>query len=126
MTLTIFLLAYAIGPLFLSPLSEVVGRRWVRKLSARKYHQLLINALQVLHISNIAFLIFNLACAFAPNVGAMIGFRFLAGLGGSAPIGEECQSHFPTLGQLAETGIAIYQAIGAGVIGDLFSERDRG
>ncbi|KAL5508004.1 hypothetical protein ACEPAH_5622 [Sanghuangporus vaninii] len=84
MTLTIFLLAYAIGPLFLSPLSEVVGRRWV------------------LHISNIAFLIFNIACAFAPDIGSLIGFRFLAGLGGSAPI-----------------------AIGAGVIGDLFSERDR-
>ncbi|KAL5527636.1 hypothetical protein ACEPAG_6437 [Sanghuangporus baumii] len=84
MTLSIFLLAYAVGPLFLSPLTEVVGRRWV------------------LHISNIVFLIFNLICAFAPDVGSLIGFRFLAGLGGSAPI-----------------------AIGAGVIGDLFSERDR-
>ena len=57
-----------------------------------------MNALQVLHISNIAFLIFNLACAFAPDVGAMIGFRFLAGLGGSAPIGEEAPISLPDFG----------------------------
>ena len=30
MSLTIFLLAYALGPLILSPLSEVYGRKWVR------------------------------------------------------------------------------------------------
>ncbi|KAL5519934.1 hypothetical protein ACEPAG_1594 [Sanghuangporus baumii] len=84
MTLTIFLLGYAVGPLFLSPITELVGRKWV------------------LHLSNIEFLAFNLACAFAPNVGTLIAFRFLAGLGGSAPV-----------------------SIGAGVIGDLFSERDR-
>lgn len=29
MTLSIFLLAYATGPLFLSPLTEVWGRKWV-------------------------------------------------------------------------------------------------
>ncbi|KAG8790529.1 hypothetical protein FRC12_011672 [Ceratobasidium sp. 428] len=84
LTLSIFLLAYAVGPLFLSPLSEVYGRTWP------------------LHISNMFFLIFNLASAWAPNVTALIVFRFLAGLGGSAPL-----------------------AIGAGSIGDLFAERDR-
>lgn len=31
MTLTIFLLAYALGPLVLGPLSEVYGRRWVSR-----------------------------------------------------------------------------------------------
>lgn len=30
MSLSIFLLAYAMGPLFLSPLSELTGRKWVR------------------------------------------------------------------------------------------------
>lgn len=30
MTLSIFLLAYATGPLILSPLTEIVGRKWVR------------------------------------------------------------------------------------------------
>ena len=61
---------------------------------------------KVLHISNLFFLAFNLACAFAPNTNALIVFRFfgkeiisileisnkvahqgfIAGLGGSAPI----------------------------------------
>lgn len=84
MTLTIFLLAYATGPLVASPLTEVLGRRWV------------------LHVSNVLFLLFNLACAYAPDVGTLIAFRFLAGLGGSTPI-----------------------AVGAGVIGDMFSEQER-
>ncbi len=33
MTLTIFLLAYALGPLVLSPMSEIWGRKWVRIIS---------------------------------------------------------------------------------------------
>ncbi len=33
MTLTIFLLAYALGPLVLSPMSEIWGRKWVRLIS---------------------------------------------------------------------------------------------
>ncbi|CAE6526256.1 unnamed protein product [Rhizoctonia solani] len=84
LTLSIFILAYAIGPLFITPLSEVYGRSWP------------------LHISNIFFLVFNLACAYAPNTASMIIFRFLAGIGGSAPL-----------------------TIGAGSIADLFHERDR-
>jgi len=84
MTLSIFLLAYALGPLFLSPLSEMYGRTWV------------------LHIGNMFSLGFNMGCAYAPNASALIGFRFLAGLSGSAPI-----------------------ACGGGSISDLFSERDR-
>lgn len=76
MTLTIFLLAYATGPLFLGPISEITGRRWVR-ISHGISSRLLLNYLKVLHISNISFLVFNLACAFAPSTGALIGFRFL-------------------------------------------------
>ncbi|CEL54077.1 putative transporter C1529,01 OS=Schizosaccharomyces pombe (strain 972 / ATCC 24843) GN=SPCC1529.01 PE=3 SV=2 [Rhizoctonia solani AG-1 IB] len=84
LTLSVFILAYAIGPLFITPLSEVYGRSWP------------------LHISNIFFLIFNLACAWAPNTASLIVFRFFAGIGGSAPL-----------------------TIGAGSIADLFHERDR-
>ncbi|KZS94405.1 MFS general substrate transporter [Sistotremastrum niveocremeum HHB9708] len=84
LTLTVFLLAYAVGPLLLSPLSEIYGRQWV------------------LHGSNLFFLAFNLGCAFATSGSMLTGFRFLAGLGASAPI-----------------------AIGGGVVGDIFSERDR-
>lgn len=84
LTLSIFLLSFAIGPLIFAPLSEMYGRTWV------------------LHIANIFTMGFSLGCAFAPTTGALIGFRFLSGLAGSAPI-----------------------AIGAGSIGDMFSERDR-
>ncbi len=35
MTLSIFLLAYALGPLVLGPLSEVYGRKWVYIQSVR-------------------------------------------------------------------------------------------
>jgi multidrug resistance protein len=84
MTLTIFLLSYAVGPLVLAPLSEMYGRTWV------------------LHIGNLLSIAFNIGCAYAPTTGALIGFRFLAGLSGSAPI-----------------------ACGGGSVSDLFAEKDR-
>ena len=67
-TLSIFVCAYAVGPLFLGPLSEVFGRVYV------------------LQLSNLFFLAWNLACGFAQNTPEMIIFRFLAGIGGSAPL----------------------------------------
>ncbi|KAJ7920163.1 MFS general substrate transporter [Mycena leptocephala] len=67
MTLSIFVLAYAIGPLFWGPLSELCGR------------------LFVLQVSNIWFLVFNTICAFAKTPTQLLVFRFLAGFGGAAP-----------------------------------------
>ncbi|PIL37274.1 MFS general substrate transporter [Ganoderma sinense ZZ0214-1] len=67
-TLSIFLLTFAIGPLFLAPMSEIYGRTWV------------------LHISNLLFLGFNFGCAYAPTAADLIGFRILSGFAGSAPI----------------------------------------
>ncbi|PPQ99251.1 hypothetical protein CVT24_009296 [Panaeolus cyanescens] len=84
LTLSIFLLSFAFGPLILAPLSEMYGRTWV------------------LHLGNLFTMAFSFGCAFAPNTGSLIAFRFLSGLGGSAPI-----------------------ACGGGTVGDLFSERDR-
>ncbi|KAF2432079.1 MFS general substrate transporter [Tothia fuscella] len=66
MILSIFVLAYAIGPLFLGPLSEVYGRK------------------KVVQYSNLFYLVWNLACGFAQTSGQMLAFRFLAGIGGSA------------------------------------------
>ncbi|KAG0709504.1 multidrug resistance protein 4 [Suillus ampliporus] len=68
LTLSIFLLSFAIGPLFAAPLSEVYGRVWV------------------LHIANLFFLAFNLGCALSPNTASLLVFRFLAGLAGSSPM----------------------------------------
>ncbi len=85
LTMSIFLLAYAIGPLFMGPLSEVYGR------------------VIVLQLSNLLYLFFNLGCGFSKTRIQMIVFRFLSGLGGSAPL-----------------------AIGGGVLGDLFTAEQRG
>lgn len=69
MVLSIFILAYAIGPMILGPLSEVFGR------------------VPVLQLANVFFIIFNLVCGFAQTIPEILVFRFLAGLGGSAPLG---------------------------------------
>jgi MFS family permease len=66
--LSVFVLAYAIGPLFAGPLSEVYGR------------------VPVLQLANLFYLAFNIACGFAQTKSQMIAFRFLSGLGGSAPL----------------------------------------
>ena len=84
-TLSIFILAYAIGPLFLGPLSEIYGR------------------VLVLQLANLFYLLFNLGCGLAQTKVQMIIFRFLAGIGGSAPL-----------------------SIGGGVLADLFNADKRG
>jgi multidrug resistance protein len=85
LTLSIFVLAYAIGPLFLGPLSEMYGRAIV------------------LQTSNLLYFFFNLGCGLAQSKSQMIIFRFLSGLGGSAPL-----------------------ALGGGVLSDLFAPEQRG
>lgn len=66
--LSVFVLAYAVGPLFLAPLSEMFGRRIV------------------LQISNAFFIAFTVACTVAQDRVQLSIFRFFAGLGGSAPL----------------------------------------
>ena len=68
MALSIFILGYAVGPLFFGPLSEVLGRS------------------RVLQLSNLFFLAWNLGCGFAQTEAELFIFRFLAGIGGSAPL----------------------------------------
>ena len=85
LTLSIFVLAYAIGPLFLGPLSEIHGR------------------VIVLQLSNLFYLAWNLACGFAQTPGQLIAFRFLSGIGGSAPL-----------------------ALGGGVLSDCWHAEERG
>lgn len=85
LTLSIFVLAYAIGPLFLGPLSEIFGR------------------VIVLQLSNLFFLAFNIGCGFAKSKGQLIAFRFMSGLGGSAPL-----------------------SLGGGVLSDVWHAEERG
>ncbi|QKX55433.1 uncharacterized protein TRUGW13939_02526 [Talaromyces rugulosus] len=74
-----------VGPLLLSPLSEIYGRQ------------------PILNIANIFFSLWQIGCALAPNINALIAFRFFAGVGGSACL-----------------------TIGGGIIADLFVVEQRG
>jgi MFS family permease len=65
--MSIFLLAYAVGPFVLAPLSEMYGR------------------VVVLQSANLVFLLFNTLCGWSTSKEQMLAFRFLSGLGGSAP-----------------------------------------
>ncbi|KAK7753312.1 hypothetical protein SLS62_004831 [Diatrype stigma] len=68
LALSIFVLAYAIGPLLWGPLSELYGR------------------VIVLQLTNLIYMVFNLGCGLAQTQEQLVAFRFLAGLGGSAPL----------------------------------------
>lgn len=82
---SIFVLGYAVGPLGIAPLSEIYGR------------------LPIYHVCNILFIIWSLACAFAPNLGALLAFRFFQGVAGVCPL-----------------------TIGSGTISDLIPTEQRG
>ncbi|KAI9842238.1 MAG: hypothetical protein M1837_007383 [Sclerophora amabilis] len=82
---SVYVLGFAAGPLFIAPISELYGRLWVY------------------HICNLFFIIFTIACALASNLNMLIGFRFLAGCVGAAPL-----------------------TIGGGTIADLIVQEKRG
>jgi MFS family permease len=65
---SVYILGYAFGPLFIAPMSELYGR------------------LPVYHINAALFLVFNVACAKSTGLPMLIIFRFLAGVAGSCPI----------------------------------------
>ncbi|KAK0667916.1 fluconazole resistance protein 1 [Cercophora samala] len=65
MTVSVYLLGYTVGPLFLAPLSEIYGRR------------------VVLSAANWFFCVWQIGCALAPTIESLIVFRFLAGVGGA-------------------------------------------
>ncbi|KAF7546034.1 hypothetical protein G7Z17_g8717 [Cylindrodendrum hubeiense] len=82
---SVYLLGYCFGPLVIAPLSEMYGR------------------LHLYNICNVMFVVFNIACAKAPNLSGLIVFRLLAGLAGCCPL-----------------------ALGAGSLADMISQEKRG
>jgi MFS family permease len=66
MTLSIFILAFAFGPMILGPLAEVFGRRntWLA--------------------ASVWYAVWNMVCGFAHNDGLLLAGRILAGFGSSA------------------------------------------
>jgi len=59
--------SFSVGPFLWGPLSEVFGR------------------VCVLQAANLIYLLFNTVCGFAKTKQQMMAFRFLSGIGGSAP-----------------------------------------
>ncbi|KIX02972.1 uncharacterized protein Z518_06522 [Rhinocladiella mackenziei CBS 650.93] len=82
---SVYLIGYAAGPLICAPLSELYGR------------------VPIYHITNVLFIIFTIACAVAPSLDSLVGFRFLAGTAGSAPL-----------------------VLGGGSVADLYRREERG
>ncbi|KAL8712028.1 MAG: hypothetical protein Q9220_003724 [cf. Caloplaca sp. 1 TL-2023] len=65
---SIYILGFGIGPLVLSPSSELWGRNIV------------------FNITNVLFVVFTVACAVSNSLAMLTGFRFLAGCAGSAAL----------------------------------------
>ena len=85
LTCSIMVCGFAVGPLLWSPLSELVGRRPVYIISLALY------------------VIFNIPCALAPNIGALLVCRFLCGVFSSSGL-----------------------SLAGGTIADIWSIEDRG
>ncbi len=68
LSVSIYLLGFAIGPLTIASLSELYGR------------------LVVTHTCNALFILFVVGCALSKNINQFIIFRFLSGYAGSAPL----------------------------------------
>lgn len=67
LVVSIFLLGFAVGPFTLAPLSEVYGR------------------VRPLQYANLVYLVFNTVCPFATTKEQFLAFRFISGMGASAP-----------------------------------------
>lgn len=68
LTVTLPVCGFGLGPLLWSPMSELFGRRplWV--------------------FPTLVYIIFNIPCALAPNIGCLLASRFICGFFGSAPL----------------------------------------
>lgn len=68
LTIALFVAGYCVGPLLWGPLSERYGRKWV------------------FIVAFIPYTAFQLGCALAPNIGALLAFRFLGGCFAASPL----------------------------------------
>ncbi|KAJ5951974.1 Major facilitator superfamily domain general substrate transporter [Penicillium vulpinum] len=82
---SVYLVGYCFGPLLIAPLSELYGRQYIY------------------HVCNSLYVVWIIACGFAPDMGSLIVFRFLAGFAGSCLL-----------------------TIGVGSIADMFVQEKRG
>ncbi|PFH46378.1 hypothetical protein AMATHDRAFT_88360 [Amanita thiersii Skay4041] len=100
MSLSIFVLAYALGPLIWGPLSELYGRQIILQISNIWFLSMPTTSYQ--NSFPDGHLVFNTLCGVSKTPTQMLVFRFFAGFGGAAP-----------------------QSLGGGVVGDLWSPEER-
>ncbi|KAI0117826.1 putative MFS transporter [Nemania sp. FL0031] len=67
-TVSIYVLGFAVGPIFLAPLSELYGR------------------LVIYHACNVVYTAFTIGCTFSTNVAMFLVFRILCGIAASGPL----------------------------------------
>ena len=65
---SIFVLGFAVGPLFLAPASEIWGRT------------------PIYNVCNVLFVVFTIMCATAHDTGMILACRFLSGVAGVATV----------------------------------------
>ncbi|KAI0885720.1 putative MFS multidrug transporter [Annulohypoxylon maeteangense] len=65
---SVYVLGFALGPMFLAPMSELFGRIWIY------------------HATNVGFIVFSVLCAESSSVSMLTACRFFQGLFGAAPI----------------------------------------
>lgn len=68
LTVSIYLCGFALGPMFIAPLSELYGR------------------LVVYHTCNVIYIGFIVGCALGKSTAMFLVFRFLAGCASSGPL----------------------------------------
>ncbi|OGM39337.1 hypothetical protein ABOM_012039 [Aspergillus bombycis] len=68
LSLSLFVVGFAVGPMLWAPLGEIYGRQKLAFLSLG------------------AFTIFNVGCAISPNIISLVILRFLAGASGASPL----------------------------------------
>ena len=68
MSMTIYVLGFAVGPILFAPLSEIYGRAKVYRVCTAMYF------------------LFTIACAVSSTLDVLIAFRFFAGGFGAAPV----------------------------------------
>lgn len=81
LTVTIYLVGYVVGPVFIGPLSEIHGRK------------------NVLNAANCFFCLWQIGCAMAPNIATLIVSRFFGGIGGAACLVSVDDRSLSLLGQ---------------------------
>ncbi|KAF2471754.1 putative MFS transporter [Lindgomyces ingoldianus] len=68
LTVSIYLLGFALGPLVISPMSEIYGR------------------LIIYHIGNAVYIAFTIGCALSTNTAMFLVFRLICGIAAASPM----------------------------------------